>query len=245
MLKALFLDMDETLCDTTGANIAAQQLLASKLEKDFHGSIDGAEFAHAFLKGIYKIWSAEEREKYQPFREQHGEHAYRQYFTRELLQARGINIEAEYATNLHKGFEVNRMAAFDFFPAIKAFLLDARSRFTLVVITNGPEFSQIPKLNAVQMENYVDHILIGGQEPEEKPARSIFEKAMRLAECSAQEAVHIGDSLNADIAGANNVGMESVWIRHGQALGAETDPRPTHTLESPNDIPALVQNLWW
>lgn len=243
MLKALFLDMDETLCDTSGANIQAQAMLAKKLDTDFPNEIDSKQFVDAFLKGIYKDWTPSQHERYQPIRERHGELKYRQILAQDLLESEGMNCSNDYANELHEQFEVDRMAAFDFFPTIKECLIEARKHFTLVVITNGPTFSQIPKLETVDMQNYVDHILIGGQEPEEKPALSIFQKALSLAQCSAQEAIHFGDSLGADILGANKAGIHSVWIKHGQDVNPSSDQTPQTTLESPLDIPAFIENL--
>jgi N-acylneuraminate-9-phosphatase len=123
------------------------------------------------------------------------------------------------------------------------FLTEARKLFTLVVITNGPEYSQVPKVEAIKLAEYVDHIIIGGQEPEQKPARSIFEKALKLANCKAHEAIHVGDSLAADIVGAHNSGITSVWISHQQPLDAELGINPHHTLLLPSEIPGLIREL--
>ena len=123
------------------------------------------------------------------------------------------------------------------------FLAEARQLFTLVVITNGPAFSQVPKVEAVKLADHVDHIIIGGQEPEQKPARSIFDKALKLAGCEAHEAIHVGDSLAADIAGAHNSNITSVWIQHQQPLDAELGIDPHHTVIHPAEIPALIRRL--
>ena len=45
MLKALFLDMDETLCDTQAANEQAKQLMARDLEVEFGDGTDGRKIA--------------------------------------------------------------------------------------------------------------------------------------------------------------------------------------------------------
>ena len=41
MLKALFLDMDETLCDTLGANEQAKQLMVQALKAQYGARFDG------------------------------------------------------------------------------------------------------------------------------------------------------------------------------------------------------------
>jgi len=46
----------------------------------------------------------------------------------------------------------------------------------------------------------------------EKPNASIFHVACDQANCTPNELMHIGDSLESDIAGANGVGAVSVWL---------------------------------
>lgn len=245
MLKALFFDMDDTLCDTQSANERARQQLAEAAQAKFALTEAGARaFSAAYLKGIYREWEEGQEARYMPVIKQHGEGAFRVQLVKDLLAQQGV---AEVADKdgqwLQDKFDHDRIAAYDFFPGVLDFLTDARKYFTLVVITNGPEYSQLPKVQAVNLAEHVDHILIGGLEPEQKPARSIFEKALQLANCEAHEAIHLGDSLAADIAGARNICITSVWIQHQQPLDAELGIHPDHTLLHPSEIPALIRQL--
>ncbi len=244
MLKALFLDLDETLCDTRGANKQAMRLLGTVLQEQYGTGLDGQQVARAYVTGIYRQWSEEQRRRYLPIIEQQSEAAFRVQLIRDLLGERGVHQVSDAAAQvLQDRFDRDRIEAFDFYPGIPEFLIDARKLFTLVVITNGPEFSQIPKVERVKLADYVDHIIIGGQEPEQKPSQSIFYKALKLANCAAHEAVHVGDSLAADIAGAHSSGITSVWIQHQQPLDAELGIDPHHTLLHPSEIPALINKL--
>ncbi len=236
--------MDETLCDTTGANRKAQILMGQEVQNRYSTDIDGEDFAQDYVTGIYREWTDEQRQRYMPIIEQQSEGAFRIQLIRDLLADRGIeNISTADAQTLQDKFDADRLDAFNFYPGVAEFLEQARKLFTLVVITNGPEFSQIPKVEAVNMADHVDHIIIGGQEPEQKPARSIFDKALKLANCEAHEAIHVGDSLKADVAGAHNSGITSVWIQHQQPLDAELGINPHHTVMHPDEIPALIQEL--
>jgi HAD superfamily hydrolase (TIGR01509 family) len=244
MLKALFLDMDETLCDTFAANEKAKQLMAEEVERQFGNKLNGQRFADAYVNGIYRQWRDEQRQRYLPIIEQQSEGAFRLQLIRDLLNEYGANFISEAAAqSLQDKFDRDRLHAFDFYPGIAEFLRNARKLFTLVVITNGPEYSQIPKIEAVKLYDYVDHIIIGGQEPEQKPAPSIFYKALELANCQAHEAIHVGDSLASDIAGAHSSGITSVWIQHQQPLDAELGINPHHTVLHPSEIPALIDRL--
>ncbi|MDE6132536.1 MAG: HAD family hydrolase, partial [Oscillospiraceae bacterium] len=45
-----------------------------------------------------------------------------------------------------------------------------------------------------------------------KPRKELFELAIKTVGISADEAVHIGDSLNSDVGGAASVGINAVWL---------------------------------
>ena len=244
MLKALFLDLDETLCDTLGANEKAKQLMAGFVEAEYGHQFDGEAFSNAYVTGIYRDWADTQRLRYMPIIEKQSEVAFSLQLICDLLAEQGVvDISNKAANLIQDKFDCDRLDAFDFYPGIEAFLAVARQHFTLVVITNGPEFSQLPKVERVKLAEHVDHIIIGGQEPEEKPAVSIFEKALKLANCQAHEAIHVGDSLASDIVGAHNSGITSVWVQHQQPLDAELGINPHHTVMHPSEIPALIEQL--
>ncbi len=58
-----------------------------------------------------------------------------------------------------------------------------------------------------------------------KPHRSIFEEALASAGVGAHEALMVGDSLRADVAGAIGAGMHAVWLRRS---GDDSSARPAH-----------------
>jgi len=244
MLKALLFDMDDTLCDTQKANAEAKKKLSRHVDDLFDLNGQGAEFTEAYVTGIYRDWTQQQKQRYMPIVKEQGEGAFRLQLIRDVFASLGVETVDEESVNaIQQKFDADRIEAFDFYPGIAEFLAEARQTFTLVVITNGPEFSQIPKVERVNMADHVDHVLIGGQEPEQKPAKSIFEKALALAGCEAHEAIHVGDSLAADIKGAHNSHITSVWIQHQQPLDAELGVEPHHTLMHPNEIPKLIWDL--
>lgn len=52
-----------------------------------------------------------------------------------------------------------------------------------------------------------------------KPRKELFEFALKSTGLSAEQVVHIGDSLNSDIKGASAVGINAVWInRSGRKI---------------------------
>ncbi|ELB2258243.1 HAD-IA family hydrolase [Vibrio parahaemolyticus] len=239
MLKAIFFDMDETLCGTSQADKAAGQKFAAWIQQTYPQVSDPQAFLQRYLQGVYKKLNAEFPQLVALLPD---ENAFRCGLIQTILAEDGIHIDAEQAQQAQHYFDSARMGAFTFFPGVKEMLTDLRKRYKLVVITNGPIFSQHPKLKATQMDEWVDHIIVGGEEPEEKPAASIFQKALNLVDVKPEEAIHIGDSLAADIAGANNMGILSVWVN---ATGASnpTEITPNFEIRETVELKEILKTL--
>ncbi|EKA4467745.1 HAD family hydrolase [Vibrio parahaemolyticus] len=239
MLKAIFFDMDETLCGTSQADKAAGQKFAAWIQQTYPQVSDPQAFLQRYLQGVYKKLNAEFPQLVALLPD---ENAFRCGLIQTILAENGIHIDAEQAQQAQHYFDSARMGAFTFFPGVKEMLMDLRKHYKLVVITNGPIFSQHPKLKATQMNEWVDHIIVGGEEPEEKPAASIFQKALNLVDVKPEEALHIGDSLAADIAGANNMGILSVWVN---ATGASnpTEITPNFEIRETVELKEILKTL--
>ncbi|WP_218746389.1 HAD family hydrolase [Vibrio parahaemolyticus] len=239
MLKAIFFDMDETLCGTSQADKAAGQKFAAWIQQTYPQVSDPQAFLQRYLQGVYKKLNAEFPQLVALLPD---ENAFRCGLIQTILAENGIHIDAEQAQQAQHYFDSARIGAFTFFPGVKEMLTDLRKHYKLVVITNGPIFSQHPKLKATQMDEWVDHIIVGGEEPEEKPAASIFQKALNLVDIKPEEALHIGDSLAADIAGANNMGILSVWVN---ATGASnpTEITPNFEIRETVELKEILKTL--
>nr|WP_153645892.1 HAD family hydrolase [Vibrio parahaemolyticus] len=239
VLKAIFFDMDETLCGTSQADKAAGQKFAAWIQQTYPQVSDPQAFLQRYLQGVYKKLNAEFPQLVALLPD---ENAFRCGLIQTILAEDGIHIDAEQAQQAQHYFDSARMGAFTFFPGVKEMLTDLRKHYKLVVITNGPIFSQHPKLKATQMDEWVDHVIVGGEEPEEKPAASIFQKALNLVDIKPEEALHIGDSLAADIAGANNMGILSVWVN---ATGASnpTEITPNFEIRETVELKEILKTL--
>lgn len=97
--------------------------------------------------------------------------------------------------------------------------LDALSaEYRLVLVTNGLSDLQREKVAKVGLERWFDRIVVSEEVQSWKPDSRIFRHALELAGVGSEEAVMIGDNLERDIAGAQAVGMCSVWVRRYEHL---------------------------
>ena len=112
----------------------------------------------------------------------------------------------------------------------------------LGVVSNVDEDHFTHMLELSQLEPYFDSLLTSEQAQSCKPDVGIFREALRRADCQPEEAVFVGDSLQQDIAGANQLGLRSVliWSRDDQPP-PDRDPRPNHVIRRiPDLLPLLL-----
>ncbi len=77
-----------------------------------------------------------------------------------------------------------------------------------------------------------------------KPRREAFELALKGLEAKAGEAIHVGDLLRTDIAGAKSVGLKAVWVRIREPDAEEVIPDYTITrLAELLTIPEIAERL--
>jgi HAD superfamily hydrolase (TIGR01549 family) len=79
-----------------------------------------------------------------------------------------------------------------------------------------------------------------------KPRREIFEAALRGLGVAPEEALHVGDSLRADVAGAAALGIRTVWITRRVpdpegALREHAGPRPDWQIGDLAELPRLLE----
>ena len=100
-------------------------------------------------------------------------------------------------------------------------------RYELHLITNGFEKTQWSKISNSGLDGFFTHVITSEGSNSLKPKKEIFDFAMNKAGASLPESIMIGDNLEADIQGAMNAGMDSVFVNH---INATTELKPTYTV---------------
>lgn len=128
-----------------------------------------------------------------------------------------------------------------FLPGAEAALQLARASGHVGLVTNGSRRTQLEKLAALGIEDAFDVTLFAdpdnGVHP--KPDTVPFERALAALDASPGEAIHVGDSLAADVAGANAAGIDSVWVPYEGTVQAG-EHSPTHTLETLGELETVL-----
>jgi putative hydrolase of the HAD superfamily len=92
-------------------------------------------------------------------------------------------------------------------------LLDKlQEKYQLHLITNGFNGVQQSKIENSGLSKYFDVVLTAETAGIKKPAAAIFHQALEMAGASVTNSMMIGDSYEADIKGAQDIGLATIWF---------------------------------
>lgn len=116
------------------------------------------------------------------------------------------------------------------FPHAHETLQYLQGKYTLHLISNGFKEASTLKIGNTNIGQYFEHVIISEIVGFNKPDKAIFEHALNLAGATKDESLMIGDSLEADIYGALNFGMDAIYFNPFNA------PKP-------GDVPLQITHL--
>ncbi len=194
MITTALFDLDETLLDRDAS--------IKQIAKDQHhrllgeSSIDSSDFIDTFLELDANGLTPRPD-------------LYEKLVTR-------LNLE-QLPNDLLSDFNQNAWKSPVLFEGVSTLLTELNTKgMRLGVITNGSELSQKAKLLNSGIGDLIDHYLISGVFGKHKPHPDIFTSMLESLDTTADECVFIGDNPHADIMGAHNVGMQTVWVSENQ-----------------------------
>jgi putative hydrolase of the HAD superfamily len=85
------------------------------------------------------------------------------------------------------------------------------SKYQLHIITNGFEEVQHVKIENSNLKKYFSNVITSDKACYKKPHKGIFEYSINLTAADYKNSIMVGDSLEADIIGARNCGMDQVY----------------------------------
>lgn len=110
--------------------------------------------------------------------------------------------------------------------------------YPMHLITNGFEKTQHAKINNSGIKSYFTHIITSEQAGIMKPHLAIFEYALGKAGVTAGESLMVGDTLEADIEGAINAGMDSAYFN--PAVPANGKIKPTYIINALSELKTIL-----
>jgi putative hydrolase of the HAD superfamily len=112
----------------------------------------------------------------------------------------------------------------------------ADKNYQLHLITNGFEKVQHSKLKYSGLDVFFKEVITSEGSNSLKPNKEIFDYAFQKTNAVAEKSIMIGDTIDVDIAGAKNAGMDQVYVNH---TNDTTDAKATYTVTSLKELESI------
>lgn len=110
-------------------------------------------------------------------------------------------------------------------------------RYQLHLITNGFEKTQHSKLKNSGLDKYFIAVITSEGSNSLKPHKEIFDYAFQKTNAAPEESIMLGDSIDVDILGAMNAGIDQVYVNHlSKEPGIINNREATYTVYSLKEL---------
>ncbi len=231
MIKAIFFDLDGTLCDSDTAWSIAQSETFQRLRK---------HYPHVSGEAITEAWTTVHQTLFQQLNAGKCPMAeVRDSRFRCLFEELGLPIDkiTEKLDDFFCSLYLTSLYLYD-----DATVLEKLTGYHVGIITNGAHDehtdSQLSKVRHLGLRERIQSLTISGEIGIRKPNLEIFKVACERANVLPKEAVYIGDTIQNDIVGANRAGMTSVLVNRKSDVRTPktTDEQPDYTISNLHDI---------
>lgn len=202
-IKHIFFDLDHTLWDFDRNSRLAFQALFELYDID----LDLSKFLEIYEPINYAYWAkfrVEEISKIELRRGRLSDSFAR--FERKFSHAELDAMAETYIEELPKNNHL--------FDGVLQTLEDLYPNYNLHIITNGFHGVQHNKLHKSGLVNYFNSVTTSEEVGLKKPNPVIFQRALEKAQAKAEESLMVGDTFEADILGAEAVGMHTLFYNY-------------------------------
>ncbi len=208
MIRAVLFDLDDTLFDHQFCASAALRVVREMHDSFGRMEIAAFEAAHSrILEAIH----AEVMVGRIPLDVARVERF------RQLYETAGIQADQALATRTAVTYRDAYIQSRQAVAGAADILRAVRSRAKVGIISNNLLEEQREKLRHCGLDGDYDVLVVSEEFGVSKPDPKLFEIALSRLDCSAEEAVMVGDSWTADVLGALAAGIRPVWFNRNRA----------------------------
>ncbi len=225
-ISAISFDVDMTLIDTDRVIMRSMKSVLDELLKCVHG-----ERVHRLT--VDEMWSIRDREEkgFTGNLKDYDEIRRRSFL--KMLEFVG-HPGPELATRLNEVYLENRFNDIEPYEDVVPSLDALAPHFKLGLLSNGNNYPEYFGLaGRFDFHVYAQDIGI------EKPDPRTFQIAARRAGCDLDQLLHVGDSLETDVSGAESAGARGVWLNR-EGITNDSGIKPDHEISSLTELPAML-----
>ncbi|WP_299102679.1 YjjG family noncanonical pyrimidine nucleotidase [uncultured Winogradskyella sp.] len=224
-IKHVFFDLDHTLWDFDKNS----GLTFDKIFKLNKIEIDTKDFLSVYEPINLKFWKLYREEKVTKSALRYGR-------LKEAFDGVNMSVEDDLINLLSDAY-IDHLSSFNhLFEGTFETLNYLKEKYVLHIITNGFHEAQEKKMATSNIKQYFKTITDSEMVGVKKPNPKIFNFALELAQAKPSESIMIGDSLEADIEGAHNIGMDTIHFDYKNLSNSGN-------FKSVTELKALINHL--
>jgi putative hydrolase of the HAD superfamily len=218
-ISTLLFDMDNTLFDLVGAQIASCHAVA-----EFLGRTDGDALFSCFLQPLHGFESHEN--------------------IRQYMDERRIPADGTFATAC-RIYETEKLRHIVPYPGVAETLACLHERdIPMCIVTDAHSRDATLRLEKCGLLPYFVGMVAYDMVQVKKPAPAPFTTALEMMRVPAGEAMLVGDSIRRDIEPCSRLGIRTVYARYGDRFAPDRgDSGADFTIGSMNELPGIIDRL--
>ena len=225
MIRAVLIDIDDTIFDFPNSGLCAMQLAAARMGL----TLPEETFSH-FGAVNKALWQRLER----------GEISLDTlFYTRWDAVFSRVGVEAdgaEFERQFHRGLAESAIEV----EGAGALVRYLAEKYDLYAASNGSCAQQASRLSLAGLAPYFRAYFVSDAVGHSKPSREFFAACFaRMGGVTPEETVMVGDSLSADIAGAAAYGIHTCWFNK-KGIAPPPDLAAEHTVTDLADICSIL-----
>lgn len=224
--KHLFFDLDHTLWDFDANCRFTLETIYHSMDLQSRGVHSFEEFHKNYVIHNDRLW-----ERYRNGTIKADELRWKRMFLSLLDFRIGDEQLAKQLSDQFLDMLPSRTILFPYTMEILTYLKD--KGYVLHLITNGFEKTQYSKITYSGIHHFFSEVITSEGSNSLKPHKEIFDYAFGKTKALPEQSIMLGDSIEADIKGAINAGIDQVFVNH---LQIETDVTPTYTVYSLKEL---------
>lgn len=196
----VFIDIDDTLLDFTKCANDAIKSACNKFGVPYTTTL-----VDTFHPINLDLWHR--LEKKEVTKERLFDTRFQIVFDKLGIKADGIAFETAFRENFHESAILVDGA--------RDLLEYLRSKYKVYVASNASMHQQTNRMKRAELDGYIDGYFVSEEIGFPKPQKEFFDACFKaLPDVKPQDVVMIGDSLSADIKGACEYGLKTIWYNH-------------------------------
>lgn len=219
-IKDVFFDLDHTLWDFDKNSELAFETIFNRN----HPAIETKEFIEKYVPINQSCWALYQYDKitHQELRYNRLKHSF------DAINYLISDEEIDDVANDYIRFLPENNHLFEGTMELLDYL---KPKYNLHIITNGFADVQFKKINNSKISSYFQTVTNSEMAGVKKPNPIIFDYALDLANAQKENSVMIGDSLDADVQGALDAGLDAIYFNEGKIIVEDHIKQINHLLE--------------